>query len=78
MSQTGNLENTHTHIHLAFFFFFFQFSASVIGCNYNPDLEVLEALDTWNPANERDNSLVEPQRNYLQNGSYSDGRISCT
>jgi len=50
----------------------------VVACNFNPNIDQLEALDTFNPPDRKTNILQPVQRNYLRKGDYNDGRINCT
>ena len=56
-----------------------QFSSDVVGCNRDPATDVISVVDTWNvPSNGRLNTLDATQDVVLFQGSFINGRISCS
>ena len=56
-----------------------QFSSDVVGCNRDPATDVISVVDTWNvPSNGRLNTLDVTQDVVLFQGSFVNGRISCS
>ena len=54
-----------------------QLSADVLACNVNPDTNMVEVLDTWNTANERDNIPDDIMDAFMFSGDVQNGRIVC-
>ena len=55
-----------------------QFAADVVGCNRDPSNNMIEAVDTWNPAQARTNTLDTISNVILLSSDFNNGRISCT
>jgi hypothetical protein len=56
-----------------------QFAADVVGCNRDPNTDMIAAVDTWNlNPDTRFNVLDATQDVELFSGSFMNGRITCT
>ena len=55
-----------------------QFAADVVGCNRDPSNDMVVAVDTWNPPQDRTNTLDTISNVMLLSSNFNNGRISCT
>ena len=55
----------------------YQFDADVFGCNVNPNTNMVDALDTWNPQGR--NNIADTVQNVGRvTGSFDGNRITCS
>ena len=55
-----------------------QMAADVVGCNRDPNNDMVEVVDTWNLDQGRGNTLDAIQDVRLFTSNFANGRISCT
>ena len=76
MVEDKPLECTYVVYHLQFDIR--QFAADVVGCNLNPNTNMVAVVDTWNLDQGRGNVLDATQDVELFSGDFASGRITCT
>jgi hypothetical protein len=55
-----------------------QLAADVVGCNRDPNTDMIAVVDTWNLNEGRGNVLDATQDVELFSGNFMNGRITCT